>query len=231
MKKIGFIGAYDKTDFLISLAKILTSFNNRVIIVDSTIMQKAKYVVPAINPTRTYITNYEKIDIAVGFDDEDRLESYIGSKLSQSTEYDIALLDIDTPEAFQGYDMENADMNFFVTAFDMYSLRKGLDVLSAVNAPVPMTKVLFSKSIIKGDEEYLNYLAQNYPVIWQDETIYFIYADSDYDAFKENQRVARIKFRNLSSSYKMGLASVLTHLFPNYKHNDFIKLMKSIDRA
>lgn len=231
MKKIGFIGAYDKTDFIISLAKILTSFNNRIIIIDSSVMQKAKYVVPAINPTRTYITTYEGIDIAVGFDNIECLEGYIGTSLEQTTDYDIALLDIDSPDSFEGFEMENAHLNFFVTAFDMYSLRKGIEVLSALTSPIPMTKILFSKSIIKRDEEYLNYLAQNYPVIWQEDTIYFIYSDSDYDAFKENQRVARIKFRNISSSYKMGLANVLTHIFPNYKHNDFIKLMKSIDRG
>ena len=51
MKKIGFIGAYDKTDMLLNIAKILTTMKKRVLIIDSTINQKAKYVVPAINPT------------------------------------------------------------------------------------------------------------------------------------------------------------------------------------
>ena len=231
MKKIGFIGAYDKTDFLISLAKILTSFNNRVLIVDSTAMQKAKYVVPAINPTKTYITTFEKIDIAVGFDGEEMLASYLGTNLHQSTDYDIALLDIDSPESFQGYDMEDADMNFFITAFDMYSLKKGVEILGAITTPIPMKKVLFLKSVVKGEEQYLNYLTQNYNVVWDEDTIYFMYNESDYDAFKENYKVERIKFRNLSSSYKSGLATVLTQLFPNYKANDFIKLMKSIDRG
>ena len=56
MKKIGFIGAYDKTDLLLNIAKILTTMNNRTLIIDSTINQKAKYVVPAIDPTISYIT-------------------------------------------------------------------------------------------------------------------------------------------------------------------------------
>lgn len=231
MKKIGFIGAYDKTDLLISLAKILVSFNNRIIIIDSSIMQKAKYVVPTINPTKTYITSHENIDIAVGFDSLDDFEGYIGTTLSNSTDYDIALLDIDSPETFRSFEMADADMNFFITGFDMYSLRKGLEVLSGIEQPLPMVKVLFSKNIIRSDEVYLNYLSQNYPVIWKEDTIYFLYSESDFDAFSENQRVAKIKFKNLSASYKMGLASILTHIFPNYKHNDFIKLMKSIDKA
>ena len=59
MKKIGFIGAYDKTDMLLNIAKILTTMQNKVLIVDSTINQKARYVVPAINPTVSYITSFE----------------------------------------------------------------------------------------------------------------------------------------------------------------------------
>lgn len=65
MKKIGFIGAYDKTDVLIQLAKILTTVGVKTVVIDSTTNQKAKYVVPVINPTRTYITEFENFDVAV----------------------------------------------------------------------------------------------------------------------------------------------------------------------
>ena len=67
MRKIGFIGAYDKTDLLLNIAKVLTVMNYRVLVVDSTINQKARYVVPAIDPTVSYITSFEDMDVAVGF--------------------------------------------------------------------------------------------------------------------------------------------------------------------
>ena len=78
MRKIGFIGAYDKTDMIINIAKILTVLKNRVIVIDSTINQKAKYVVPVINPTVTYITEFEEIDIAVGFRNVEEIKQYLG---------------------------------------------------------------------------------------------------------------------------------------------------------
>ena len=65
MKKVGFIGAYDKTDLIIYVAKILTALNKSVLIVDATTTQKSRYVVPAINPTVKYVTEYEEIDIAL----------------------------------------------------------------------------------------------------------------------------------------------------------------------
>ena len=77
MKKIGFIGAYDKTDVILSVAKVLTMAGKRVLVMDNTITQKCKYVVPVINPTKSYITTFEEIDVAVGFESIDNLKQYI----------------------------------------------------------------------------------------------------------------------------------------------------------
>ena len=44
MRKIGFVGAFDKTDLLLQIAKILTVMGIKTIVIDSTINQKAKYV-------------------------------------------------------------------------------------------------------------------------------------------------------------------------------------------
>ena len=65
MKKIGFIGAYDKTDMILNVAKIMTTMGHKVLLIDSTLDQKAKYIVPVINPTTSYVTNFEDIDVAV----------------------------------------------------------------------------------------------------------------------------------------------------------------------
>ena len=40
MKKIGFVGAYDKTDIILNIAKILTLFGKNVLVVDNTTIQK-----------------------------------------------------------------------------------------------------------------------------------------------------------------------------------------------
>ena len=63
MKKIGFIGAYDKTDMIVYIGKILTVLKQKVLIVDSTLNQKAKYIVPVISETcgKVISLNAEKI--------------------------------------------------------------------------------------------------------------------------------------------------------------------------
>ena len=59
MKKVGFIGIYDKIDLIIYIAKVITTLGKKVLVVDSTINQKARYIVPTINPTIKYITDFE----------------------------------------------------------------------------------------------------------------------------------------------------------------------------
>lgn len=95
MKKIGFIGAYDKIDLIIYVAKILVTLGKRVLVIDATINQKARYVVPVINPSRTYVTEYEEIDIAVGFKDLDDIKSYLGLSETQEMEYEYIFIDTD----------------------------------------------------------------------------------------------------------------------------------------
>ena len=68
MEKIGFIGVTDKINIITYIAKVLEQLEKRVLVIDTTIMQKTKYVIPTINPTKSYITDFENIDYAVGFE-------------------------------------------------------------------------------------------------------------------------------------------------------------------
>ena len=149
MKKIGFIGAYDKTDLILYVAKILTVLGKKVLVIDSTINQKARYIVPVINPTLKYVTEFEEIDIAVGFENIQDIKNYLGISENQNMEYDIALIDTDNIEGFNLFELEEAEKNYFVTSFDNYSLKKGLEVLSGLKNPISLTKVIFSKEMLK----------------------------------------------------------------------------------
>ncbi len=95
MKTVGFIGAYDKTDLLLYVAKILTAMGKKMLIIDATTLQKAKYIVPNISPARTYVTEFEGIDIAVGFSDYSFIKDYLGVPQHAVLDYDYIFLDID----------------------------------------------------------------------------------------------------------------------------------------
>lgn len=231
MKKIGFIGAYDKTDMLIYVAKILTMLNQKVLIMDSTINQKARYVVPAISPAMKYVTDYEDIDIAVGFSSIEDMKNYLGIDEGQELEYDIALIDTDNANGFSNFSLANAQKNYFVTSFDNYSLKKGLEILSCVQETTSLTKVMFSKDMIKEEDEYLNFLSLGYKIIWNEYRIYFPIENGDLNVIYENQRLAKIKFRKLSVQYKDGLACLAQEILGDVSETSIRKVIKTIEKG
>ena len=231
MKRIGFIGAYDKTDLILNIAKILTIMQQRVLMVDSTIMQKAKYIVPAINPTLTYITDFEDIDVAVGFNNMEDIKGYLGIEEGGELPYDIVLVDADTPEKIQGFNLLQADKNYFVTAFDMYSLKKGMEILSTVPQPLSLTKILYSKEMIKEEDDYLNSLSMGYKIIWNEYRIYFPIENGDWAVLAENQRVSKIKFKKLSAQYKDSLVLIVEEILKDVSEGQIRKAVKTIEKG
>lgn len=231
MKKIGFIGAYDKIDLIIYVAKILTTLNKKVLVIDSTIKQKARYVIPVINPTQMYVTEYEDIDIAVGFSDMEGIKKYLGVSENQELEYDIVLIDIDNIQGFNNFKLEEAFKNYFVTSFDAYSLKKGLEILSELKNVVSLTKILFSKEMLREEDDYLNFLSLGYKIIWNEYKIYFPIENGDLSVIYENQRVAKIKFKKLSIQFKDQLAYIAEEILVNVSETTIRRTIKNIERG
>ena len=231
MKKIGFIGAYDKTDLILYVAKILTVLGKKVLVIDSTINQKARYIVPVINPTLKYVTEFEEIDIAVGFENIQDIKNYLGLADNQDMEYDIIMIDTDDIEEFDSYELEEASKNYFVTSFDNYSLKKGLEVLAGLKNPISLTKVIFSKEILKEEDDYLNFLSLGYKVIWNEYRLYFPIENGDLSVIYENQRVAKIKFKKLSVQYKDGLAYLAEEILADVSESNIRRAIKNIEKG
>lgn len=231
MKKVGFIGTYDKTDLILNVAKILTTMKKKVIVVDSTLTQKAKYVVPVINPTLTYITDFEDIDVAVGFKNEAGIKGYLGIAENEELPYDIMLIDADDSLAVEEFDLIKAPKNYFVTAFDLYSLKRGLEVLSNLKEPMSLTKILFTKEILKEEDDYLDFLSLGYKVMWNEYRIYFPIENGDWSVLAENQRVAKIKLKRLSMQYKDSLVYIVGEILNDTSENQIRRAVKIIERG
>jgi len=231
MKKIGFIGAYDKTDLIIYIAKILTTLEKKVLIIDSTLKQKARYVVPVINPTTMYVTEYEEIDIAVGFNNIEDIKKYLGVSEDHELEYDVVFIDTDNIEGFDNFNLEDAQKNYFVTSFDVYSLKKGLEPLMELKNIVGLTKIYFSKEMLKEEDDYLNFLSLGYKIVWNESRIYFPIENGDLSVIYENQRVAKVKFKKLSIQYKDSLAYLSEEILGDVSEASVRRAIKIIERG
>ena len=173
MKKVGFIGAADKTDLIVYVAKVLELIGEKVLVVDTTIMQKTKYVVPSISPTKTYITDFDNVDYAVGFESTEDLARYLGVNNIDGIDYDYMLIDIDQEQMVENFGIEATEKNFFVTTFDIYSLKRGIDILKGLSINLNLSKILMNYNMKKEDEEYLDYLSVDTKVIWDEFSMYW----------------------------------------------------------
>ena len=205
MEKINFIGAYDKTDSIMYIAKILTEMKKKVIIVDATITQKSKYVIPTVENKNEYITNYSNIDFAIGFTNYNDIKTYLGMPQSAAFTYDYMLIDIDNSDLLKNFDVYSSKKTYFVTSFDLYALKKGVEVLKRLSLPVEITKVYFSNLMSQTEDDYFNYIATGCRVKWNQDKIYFPLLNEDLDVIKENQRLSKIRFKGLSNEYKTSL--------------------------
>ena len=230
MRKIGFIGAYVKTDLILYVSKILAMLNKKVLVIDATILQKVRYVVPAINPARMYITDFEGIDVAVGFSSLEEIEQYLQLE-SQELPYDIIFIDTDNIRGFKNFEFESNDKNYFTTSFDVYSLKRGLEALRNPENIVNLTKIYFAKEIYKEDDEYLNFLSSNYKIMWNEEKIYFPIENGDLSIIYENQRLSKIRFRKLSIAYKDGLAYIAEEILGGKSGGEIRRAIKTIEKG
>ena len=232
MKKIGFVGVYDKTDLVLCIAKILAKAKQKVLFIDATSTQKSKYIVPVISPAKSYITSFEGIDIAVGLYSYTAIKNYLGIPEHAALDYDYIFVDIDSIDGATSFDINTFDKNYFVSGLDAYSLRRGLEDLTEINEPLKLKKILFSRNMSYDEEEYFNYLALGVRVTWDDETIYFQLEVENQAAIIENQMVQRIKFRRLTELYKKNLLYITDELLDNKNESaDLKRAFKQLEKG
>ena len=224
MKKIAFIGGYDKTDLIIYIARILTVLGNSVLVIDTTLNKKTKYILPKMGKSVNYITTFERIDVAIGFENIEAIEKKLETKL----EYDYVLIDIDSPINYRNFKITSEDENLFVTGFDLYSLRRGVNIFKALTTKTNIRKVYFSQNMTEQENQYLEFLVKNPFVEWDKEIIYFPIDLQDMEIQNQNERMAKIKFRGFSNTYLDSLQYIV-ELISGIDKVKVKKAMKDVD--
>ena len=208
MEKVAFIGSYDKADLIIYVAKILTNLGKKVLVIDTTVLQKTRYIVPTMQATKQYITNFEGVDIAGGFQTIDELKKFVGVEKGQELDYEYCLIDIDSYKGYYYFRISAEDKKYFVTSFDVYSLKRGLQVFRKLEDPIQVTKILFTKDMLAEEDQYLNYLSKGLRVRWNSNILFFPFELGDQNAIFSNQRTGRIQVRGLSGQYIDGISYI-----------------------
>ncbi|MCI9084740.1 MAG: hypothetical protein HFH46_03920, partial [Bacilli bacterium] len=81
------------------------------------------------------------------------------------------------------------------------------------------------------EDEYLNFISLGCKVIWDEEGIYFPFERGDQTTLMENQRVAKVKLRKLTTAYKEGLMYLAEELIDENESNELRKAYKQLEKG
>ena len=228
MKKIVFIGGYDKSDTIIYISKILSLLNQRILVIDTTLLQKTKYIVPTMTPTAKYVTTYDGIDIAIGFSNMQDLIQYLGIS-NYADEYDYIIYDIDNPEYYSSFEIEPKDEHCLLTNFDVYSVQKGIEVLRSIKEPTQVLKTIVTRDPASEESEYLDFVTFNLKIKWRENVVFIPFDTEDLYEIYQNQRYSKVKFTGLSLDYMDSLSFLIENL-TECSSGDIRKAIKLIER-
>lgn len=204
MEQIGFIGSYDKKDILLNIGKILASLDKKVLIVDATLLQRMKYIIPNVsnNNSPTYVSEYQGIDVAVGFMNFAGIAQFLNTP---QLPYDYIFVDSDNPQTMNSFMIPRYKKIFFVTSYDQYEIGRIMDVLRFFNQQMTVTRVVFSANNTTEEKQYLDHLIEQTPVTFGEQEVGFADTTEDHKATLENQLMKEIKLKRYSNSYKDSL--------------------------
>ncbi|WP_103110898.1 hypothetical protein [Brevibacillus reuszeri] len=202
MKKILFIGSYEKTDLMFYTAKLL-SIHHKVLIVDGTNSKDYHYTYPKVD-TEADIQQHDSFDIAESVN----LKRY--ESLLASDSYDYVLIDINNPELIREWPV--CDVYFLVTSHDNTILQKNVQLMSAFfqeknqSDLVPIYQIVNEGSSFTN--EFIRDLFNQNPIDWK-ETFTFYPDERDLESKFMNQHLPTVVINKLSGALKQTLMGIV----------------------
>lgn len=204
MEQIGFLGSFDKKDILIDVGKVMTELGKKVLVVDATLMQRLKYIVPNVsnNGSITYISEYQGVDVALGFMNLMGIAQYLRTN---QIPYDFVLVDTDNVQTMNSFMIPRLKTNFFVTSYDQYEISRMIENFQYLNQPMEVIKVIISANNTPEQARYLEHLMEKTPVRLKKAEVHFADTIEDRKATLENQLMKEIKLKRYTNSFKDSL--------------------------
>lgn len=231
MPVIGLIGYVDKYDFAINLAKTINIMNKSVLVVDATLDRKLKYIVPALNNIgKAYVTQYNNIDFAVGFDSMHDVENYMCDQGINIGLYDYIIIDMDSPRSYEFFRTRGIDKMYFFITTSVLSVAKDREIIKAIRVynqdEIKMTKVLHKSFISRAAEDYFESQISDYNVNWQEPTYEIPDDEIDRQANTDSQFSGIIGIKKHSKMYISTIADMTAEIVDDVTSKEVIKEIK-----
>lgn len=227
------LGYVDKYDFVMNLAKTINIMGKAVLVVDATLDQKLKYVVPALdNIGRYYVTQYNGIDFAVGFDSMHDVENYMIEQGINIGLYDYILIDIDSPKAYEFFRTRGFDKNYFFIDTSVLSVQKNKEILKAIRVYNPdensikLSKILYKSYMSRASEEYFENQITAYNVNWQEPEYEVQMNEQDIMANIDSQFSGIIDVKKHSKYFTQTLSDLTAEIVEDVTSKEVLRQIK-----
>lgn len=205
MEQVGFIGFYDKKDILLNIGKVFSYLGIRTLIVDATMVQRMRYIVPNVsaNGSLSYVSEYQGTDVAVGFMNLGQIAQYLGTS---QLNYDFVIIDSDNIQTIYSFMIPNFKKIFYVTSYDKFEVEKSKELFANINKPMNLTKVIISSNLnIKEDQYLVHTLENDYIKFDKDKEVLFEDSDKNRAIILQSQLINEISFKKFTNTYKDSL--------------------------
>lgn len=232
-KVIGLVGYVNKTDFIINLAKTFMICNKNVLVIDGTIENKLKYTIPALDTKeKAYITQYDGIDFAVGFQNLHEVESYTCKNALNIGLYDYILIDIDNGESYENMRTRKYDKLYFFVEHTNISIAKNTEILKTMlifkplDKNLELTRILFRYYVTRTSETYYENKLNEFPIDWNENSYELPYDDVDRIADIESQQSGIIQVNKHTSKFINTISDIVSELEEGLNSGEVRKKLK-----
>lgn len=233
MQVIGLIGYVDKSDFLINLAKTLRMSNKTVLVIDATSEKRLKYIIPTLNIEDTeYVTQYDRIDFAVGFESMSAVENYMTSQKINIGLYDYILLDIDSSKGYEYFRSRGIDKQYFFMDTTIMCLAKSREIVKTMKVynteelKLKLTRVFYRAYLTRTAEKYFEDKIAELDIEWTENSYEIPEYEQDKMANIDSQISGIIGFKKHSREYIRVIAEMTTEMLGEVSSKEVLNLIK-----
>ena len=236
-KIIGLVGYVNKTEYIINLAKVLSLTEKKVLVIDATIEERARYSIPAFNNTEPqYLSHFDGIDFAIGFRSIKEIKDYVYSRILKEEIYDVILIDIDSIRAYSDFVKENFSKIYFFVEYSNISLAKDEELLktiiyyASVDKKPLLTKVTFKQYVTRTSEQYFENKIRNFPVEWAENEYELPYMDQDVIADIEGEQSGYMDINRHTRPFVSAVTDMAAEIAEDVQAGDIRRIVKMYTR-
>lgn len=231
MQSIGMYGYVDKYDFVIATAKALEIMGRSVLVIDATSDEKYKYIIPSIDKSQSYITQYADIDFAIGFNSYEELMNYLNEKGIDIQRYSYVLLDVENYEGYRKFRNFEVNKSYMFIDTNVVSVARNEELIRVMRAENPEKELVFSKILYRAymsraANNYLEEKIGNYAVRWTDEIYEISMDEQDVMVNIDSQYSGLIDIKKHTKTYVLYLCEYISRMLGDVSAKEVLKEIK-----